>query len=206
MTQYTDSQIEEIYQRGNRYKMQQKKWEWIPALKTLNNIGRMKNVLEIGCYEGGTSVTLSYFTDNIYCVDVINPPMFNLDEFDPKCKFNYLVYNSQYKESIDSIKSTVPQEIDLLMIDGDHTAQGAMNDYINYSPLVKSGGIIMFHDIVDSPHHRMLGCTVSHAWNEIKLKHTWATEIITDNFGKPHTSTEISQLNDAWGGLGIVIK
>jgi predicted O-methyltransferase YrrM len=185
--------------------MQQKRWEWISFLNILNHGERFKNVLEIGCYEGGTSVTLSYFTDNIYCVDVINPPMFNTSEFDPKCKFNYLVFNTQYQESIKAIKDTI-KEVDFLMIDGDHTAQGAMNDYINYSPLVKDGGLIAFHDIVNTPHHRMLGCTVYQAWNEIKLKHAMWTEIITDNFGKPHTMDEISKVNDGWGGLGVVIK
>lgn len=205
MTQYTDEQIEQIYQRGNRYKMQQKRWEWIDFLNIINHAPRFENVLEIGCYEGGTSVTLSYFTNNIYCVDVINPPMFNTSEFDPNCKFNYLVYNTQYQDSITAIKNTI-KEIDFLMIDGDHTAQGAMNDYNNYSPLVKKGGLIAFHDIVNTPHHRMLGCTVYQAWNEIKTKHDYFTEIITDNFGKPHTMDEISQVNDGWGGIGLVIK
>lgn len=36
--------------------------------------------------------------------------------------------------------------IDFLFIDGDHTYQAVMTDWLLYSPLVKSGGIIAFHD------------------------------------------------------------
>ncbi len=37
--------------------------------------------------------------------------------------------------------------IDILFIDGDHSLFGVMNDYVRFSPLVKKGGIIAFHDI-----------------------------------------------------------
>lgn len=37
--------------------------------------------------------------------------------------------------------------IDILMIDGDHTYRGALEDYNNYHAKVRKGGIIIFHDI-----------------------------------------------------------
>jgi predicted O-methyltransferase YrrM len=39
-------------------------------------------------------------------------------------------------------------EGDFLFIDGDHTYQGVKQDFQMYSPLVKKGGIVAFHDIV----------------------------------------------------------
>lgn len=36
--------------------------------------------------------------------------------------------------------------IDFLFIDGDHTYQGVLTDWLLYAPLVKRGGIIAFHD------------------------------------------------------------
>jgi predicted O-methyltransferase YrrM len=202
---YPDSEIERIYQLGRSHKMQQKQWEWLEFLSILNKRERMKNVLEIGCYEGGTSITMSYFTDKITCVDVINPPMFDSTDFSKSCNFNYMALNSQKPESIKTLLDTVG-ELDLLFIDGDHSYEGALRDYQNYSPLVKKGGLIAFHDIVNSHHHRILGCTVYKAWEQIKVNHEWWDEIITDNFGKEHTSTEISAVSDAWGGIGVVIK
>ena len=41
--------------------------------------------------------------------------------------------------------------LDLLFIDGDHSFEGVSGDFRLYSPLVKEGGLIMFHDIV--PDH-----------------------------------------------------
>lgn len=37
-------------------------------------------------------------------------------------------------------------EIDFLFIDGDHSIEGCDYDFINYSPMVKKGGFIAFHD------------------------------------------------------------
>jgi Methyltransferase domain len=37
--------------------------------------------------------------------------------------------------------------LDVLYIDGDHTYEGAMADWVDYSPLVRRGGLVIFHDI-----------------------------------------------------------
>lgn len=37
-------------------------------------------------------------------------------------------------------------KIDLLFIDGDHSIEGCRFDYDNYSPKIKSGGFLLFHD------------------------------------------------------------
>jgi cephalosporin hydroxylase len=39
--------------------------------------------------------------------------------------------------------------IDVLFIDGDHSYAGVKADYLKYRPLVRNGGIIAFHDIVE---------------------------------------------------------
>jgi predicted O-methyltransferase YrrM len=38
------------------------------------------------------------------------------------------------------------QQIDFLFIDGDHSIKGCESDYLNYSPKIKKGGYIAFHD------------------------------------------------------------
>ncbi|MEM2465500.1 MAG: class I SAM-dependent methyltransferase [Candidatus Bathyarchaeia archaeon] len=47
------------------------------------------------------------------------------------------------------------RKIDFLSIDGDHIYKGVKKDFETYSPLVRKGGIIAFHDIVPAPQ-RML--------------------------------------------------
>lgn len=39
-------------------------------------------------------------------------------------------------------------ELDLLFIDGDHSYEGVKQDFLSYSPLVRKGGWITFHDII----------------------------------------------------------
>jgi len=43
------------------------------------------------------------------------------------------------------------RKIDLLFIDGDHSYTGVAADYAMYSPLVRPGGIIAFHDAATVP-------------------------------------------------------
>lgn len=52
------------------------------------------------------------------------------------------------------------REIDVLFIDGDHSTEGMLSDYKNYSPFVRNGGIIAVHDIYYLP-------TVTAAWQEV---------------------------------------
>ena len=40
----------------------------------------------------------------------------------------------------------LPNPIDVLFIDGDHTREGVEQDIRDYAPLVREGGIVMFHD------------------------------------------------------------
>ena len=61
------------------------------------------------------------------------------------------------------------QQLDYLFIDADHTYQGVENDFRMYSPLVRRGGMIAFHDIVT--YNRDTKCEVARFWNEIKPRY-----------------------------------
>ncbi|MEM4455206.1 MAG: class I SAM-dependent methyltransferase [Thermofilaceae archaeon] len=68
-------------------------------------------------------------------------------------------------------------KLDFLFIDGDHTYEGVKRDFEIYSPLVRKGGIIAFHDIVPGPPENVGG--VPTFWNEIKWSFTY-NEIVKD--------------------------
>lgn len=61
------------------------------------------------------------------------------------------------------------EPLDYLFVDGDHTYEGVRLDFEMYSPLVRSGGIVAFHDIVT--YNEGSGCEVQKFWNEIKQTH-----------------------------------
>jgi predicted O-methyltransferase YrrM len=59
--------------------------------------------------------------------------------------------------------------IDLLFIDGDHRYEGVRKDFEMYSPLVRKGGIIAFHDICPGPPDAVGG--VPSFWKETMGKY-----------------------------------
>src|SRR5262249_36878149 len=49
------------------------------------------------------------------------------------------------------VRAALGGPLDVLFVDGDHTYAGVREDFARYSPLVRPGGIVAFHDIV--PDH-----------------------------------------------------
>jgi predicted O-methyltransferase YrrM len=80
------------------------------------------------------------------------------------------------------------REIDLLFIDGDHSYEGVSQDWKMYSPLVKKGGLVAFHDICFHP--AVPHCQVDKFWKKLK-KGRQVTEFIDQN-------------ETNWGGIGVV--
>lgn len=66
--------------------------------------------------------------------------------------------------------------VDLLMIDGDHTEEGVRRDFDLYSDLVRPGGVIAFHDIVDGRPDLVGG--VPRFWRSVK--NDGARELVED--------------------------
>ena len=52
--------------------------------------------------------------------------------------------------------------LDFLFLDGDHSYAGVQFDYFHYAPLVRPGGLVALHDILDRPTSQ-----VARLWREI---------------------------------------
>jgi predicted O-methyltransferase YrrM len=90
--------------------------------------------------------------------------------------------------------------LDYIFLDGDHTYAGVQRDFEMYAPLVRSGGIVAFHDIVT--YNRETECQVSRFWNEIK-HHYRHREIIEDQIqGSPPIAITGASMETA--GLGVL--
>lgn len=81
-------------------------------------------------------------------------------------------------------------KIDLLLIDGDHTCGGVKLDWDMYSPMVRKGGIIVFHDICHHPN--MPEVQVDKFWKRVKKGKKVVEYIDSGNLG--------------WGGIGVITK
>lgn len=80
------------------------------------------------------------------------------------------------------------RKLDFLFIDGDHTYEGVKRDFQMYSGLVKKGGAVAFHDIVEHPADE--SCGVHRFWREIKT-------------GFPHREL-IGDKDQKWAGIGVI--
>jgi predicted O-methyltransferase YrrM len=78
--------------------------------------------------------------------------------------------NSHHPSTIAEAKRLLAgRPVDLLFIDGDHTYEGVKEDWEMYSPLVRSGGLIVFHDVAGNYEDTQ----VKRFWDEIKINHSY---------------------------------
>jgi predicted O-methyltransferase YrrM len=63
------------------------------------------------------------------------------------------------------------ERLDFLFIDADHTYEGVSRDFEMYAPLVRTGGMVAFHDIVT--HKQGTLCEVERFWNEVKQRYQY---------------------------------
>jgi predicted O-methyltransferase YrrM len=111
--------------------------------------------VEIGCYAGGSAcLMLQRPNTKVISIDLGHPISPNIVHDNVaqlnhlKNPYYYIQGNSQTYETVDLLKD-ITQEIDILFIDGDHSHQGVINDFLLYKDLVKPEGYIVFDDYND---------------------------------------------------------
>ena len=102
-----------------------------------------KIIVEIGSFEGGSTLKLAKNPNcKVYAIDPHLEGSFN--------KFKQNIRN--YKNIVPIIKKSedaiddVTEKIDFLFIDGSHKYDDVLKDFILWSPKVRDGGIVAFHD------------------------------------------------------------
>jgi predicted O-methyltransferase YrrM len=181
---------EELWRAGERYKIQQKKKEFLALIDLVRESGA-RTIIDIGCYTGGTTICFAHCAQRLVSCDIRR--RFELDEMKQLCAYDFVEGDSHSAATYETVKRLLcGTPADFLFIDGDHTEQGAYGDYLVYRTLVRPGGWIAFHDIVDSESHRRQNCYVSRAWEKVKKKHNCVREFVYDDL--------------TWGGIGAVQK
>lgn len=88
---------------------------------------------------------------------------------------------------------TLGRGYDFIFIDGDHTLEGVTQDFHDYAPLARRGGLVAFHDVLHHP--RVPRCQVSDLWESIKGAYPERWEFCVD--GDERTW-------GPWGGIGVI--
>ncbi len=149
-----------------------------------------KVVVEVGTHKGGNSFLFCHAlpsTERVVGVDLCVQNGSKLVHFArPGQKFQPFHGNSQTTTMRDRVRASLGgRAVDFLFIDGDHSYAGVKADFELYSPLVRSGGLIAFHDIVADHRTRYgkeTGCyagEVHQFWAELKAVHE-CEELVDD--------------------------
>jgi predicted O-methyltransferase YrrM len=159
-------------------------------VKSLQEI-ELKNVCEIGTFRGGTLFVwcqIAAEDANIFSIDLPG------GEFGGGYHERCLPFFGSFRKERQALHclrgdSHSPlvrdqfseklghRRLDFLFIDGDHRYAGVKQDYEDYSPFVRSGGVIAFHDIVRRADEPTV--EVWRFWNEIKQQHRHAEFVET---------------------------
>lgn len=161
--------------------------------------------IEIGSRLGGTFALIGKCLAKIcpkvigLSIDLPNQPHENtrkkslinaLEAMQLNFEYKVILDDSHKPETLQSTKEFLYGPVDLVFIDGDHSEEGSYQDFVDYSKLLRPGGVIAYHDIVEPKH-----------WPWVQVHKTWA------RIKKEHSKSPIKEWkyqNDGYG-IGAII-
>jgi predicted O-methyltransferase YrrM len=183
--------IDELSQ-SHFFRPLQKKSEILRLLKIIRSL-RPKAVCEIGAAGCGTTflLTQAAATDALLItldLAFTTSRAAALESFAlPEQQLVCLKEDSHASQTLQLVKRRLAgQQLDVLYLDGDHSYEGIKTDFELYRPLVRPGGLIVFHDIVPDSRTRYGIRTSSDVgevpkfWQEIKS--VYASEEIVEDY------------------------
>ena len=176
------SQLVDISMGCAAIQSQQIRSEFVELAKLVKE-QNCKYILEIGTYRGGTLFVFSHLAApgaTVISLDfhftllgkvygALQKPL--LRKFVRNGKSLFLLRKDSHKpETLAIIRDVLlGHPLDFLFIDGDHSYEGVREDFNMYSPLVRDGGLIAFHDIAESGGSR----EVHRLWEELKPRYDY---------------------------------
>jgi cephalosporin hydroxylase len=129
--------------------------EILPALQYVQGI-RPIVVGEVGTYNSGNAfLFLQAFSElrTLVAVDLHVKNRAKLRFYAPEAATIHCVHGySCAPQTIEQVRQALNgRKFDFIFIDGDHEYDGVRTDLLQYGPLVRTGGLVGFHDIV--PDH-----------------------------------------------------
>ena len=146
-------------------------------------------IVEIGSDSGGTLHGFRAIAPGatLISIDLPKGPFSSGRDFSPPPDTTLIQADSHLVSTWQSLVEHLGvRMIDALFIDGDHTYLGVRQDFLMYAGLVRSGGIVIFHDIVE------------HADDQVGVGRLWA---------EVHAASKMEYITEpvTWGGVGIAV-
>ena len=145
-----------------------------------------RRAAEIGVYEGRTTrVIAEVLADNgeLFAVDPFFPGRLGIC-WGRVIARKYLA-GSAYRSKVRWVEQlsheaapVVPDDLDFLFIDGDHSLQGIERDWTAWSGKLAMGGIVALHDTRVPPHNPRVADLGSHRYFESHIRHDHRFELV----------------------------
>lgn len=161
------------------------------ALALANSIAP-RTILEIGSYAGGTIWAWAQLPTVQTIVTVDRDPESDAYEVITglRQQIFHITRDSRDPGTVADLASIlVHAPVDLLFIDGSHDYDTVDSDWRTYGPMVRTGGLVMFHDT--QPHDGRPEVEVHRLWADIR---------------RAYSTAEIVANPGTWAGIGIVWK
>lgn len=137
---------------NRQFRVDQKKPEFLQLLTQVQALAP-KQLVEIGGRRGGSSLLFSIAAGQaagIITIDLGNKGA-RVRRLNALCEGRNIAFwqgDSHAASTFNRLQQHLEGEfLDFLFIDGDHSYEGAKQDFHTYSQLVRSGGLIALHDI-----------------------------------------------------------
>lgn len=147
----------------------QQSWEFSKVIEIFDKLQPCR-ILEIGTYHGGTLyqwIKRSPKNAQIVTVDINAPDAAWSNWVRKYNKKLHVIRGDSTNENIFRAIRNIQPESDFLFIDGDHHYEAVKQDWERYSKGVRSGGVVVFHDILFMPSETWV--RVDKLWEEIKF-------------------------------------
>ena len=161
-------------------------WQWVYQdqrefwfmMEHLNKVTPApKRILEIGSEHGAGLIFWDRVVGSegqVISIDNTGPPhnhRWTMDYSTCTSDMTFIAGNSHDPAVLEQVKNTLTGPLDFIFIDGDHSYAGVKRDFEDYSPLVRKGGLVGFHDTIygDGPDLRPSEFGVGNAFNEIDM-------------------------------------
>ncbi|MDD4980673.1 MAG: class I SAM-dependent methyltransferase [Candidatus Omnitrophica bacterium] len=137
-------------------------WDMFEIFKAVKQIPEGGTYLEIGCHLGGSlvcayeSAKASGKSINFISIDPFTsgPKDMMAEIADQFRKNTEHIKATHYQKHSHLVKDSFPNNsLDMIFIDGDHSYIAAKNDFIDYWPKLKTGGVLLAHDFNYSRDH-----------------------------------------------------
>lgn len=157
----------------------QRLWELTSLIGVVRDL-KPRVVIEIGTFRGGTLAcwaALATPDAHLVCLDLLESTYGIVETqaheahlrgfVQPGQRLTFLARDSQDPATAAGVTRALGgAPVDFLWIDGDHRDAGVRRDFALYSPMVRPGGLIAFHDIHPDP--RFPDNQSHHLWREIR--------------------------------------